>query len=68
MIKVWLFIWSILSFAAIGGAIAIMALKYTAEAYLGAVIIVQPILVFIGALIWLFSRRTAEEQSDPMGM
>lgn len=65
MIKIWVFIWGTLSFCAIGGAVAIMIVKYPGT-YLGWAVLIQPILVFLSALIWLFSRRTKEEE-DPIG-
>mmetsp|Transcript_23020 Transcript_23020/g.29397 ORF Transcript_23020/g.29397 Transcript_23020/m.29397 type:complete len:92 (+) Transcript_23020:253-528(+) len=64
MIIIWLFIWFTMSFCAIGGGITIMIVSYP-NTYLGWTVLAQPILVFLSAAIWLFSRRSKVEE-DPM--
>jgi hypothetical protein len=67
MIKLWLFLWFTMSFCAIGAGITIMAVKYP-NMYLGWVVLLQPVVVFISALLWLFSRRAPQLEADDMIM
>jgi len=66
-VRIWLFLGFAFSFGCIAGGITIMADKFPDEvsgwSWTGIAILLQPILVFISALILLFARKSTDDMN-----